>query len=795
MGASIGSLKAKLDLLRSEREWIPAKNLTDIRRYNTEINKLEKSISRLETTKGSRIASNLKDAFSSIPFAGMVNPITAAGAAMFYSAKQSMSFKEGMAKINTTAQLSEVELGKLEKKLIQIGQTNKTDLATVPEGFEKILSQVGDVKTSLEILDAALKGAKGGFTDASVVSGALAQTLSIVGKENTNAKEVLDTLFAAKRVGAGEFADFANYMPGLVAGAQNMGISFKDTAGLFAYMTAKGQSAERASTLISNAFSALSKGDIQKSLEKSGVNMFYTKGELKGKMRPIEEFMGDFKAKLTSFGANDRAKSNWLESMGFVDKEAKAAIAILTGDMDTLNSTLKSTRNAVGETDKAVIASANPMQRMQELWFKMKGMAIQFGGALVTIVDPAVSLLSMTLTGIAAVMDGVGSGFNWWVEKLQQGAPLIVGITAGLTAYTAILVTSTIVTKLSYLWEKRMVYMRLLSMKTTHLLSLAQAKLNAIMLTNPYVLITAAIVAAAAAIYMLTRKTDKLSVTLGEVKNKAAEYYAEEKKGLDAVFEKLNKTNPKSKERNALVDELKRMYPGMNAQLEQELRTTTDTTNAYNELANAIKRKAMARGMEDVMAEESTKLVKLQYKSEQEKLKNAELVAEYEKKNGVGSYSKTASLVETMRLSGNGAGASLVSLFKGLPSDVSTDEQYQEKEQTDLVDKMAKWSAEFKKKNAELFGEDGKVLGVDSITDGTQSTGKSKNTFANSSLNETSDKITSGGSRPTTIIINLQKLQDYIQINTQNVKEGVQNMESQVTEALLRVLNSANQTV
>lgn len=52
MGRSIGSLKQKIDLLRSEREWIPASNLRGIRAYTKEINKLERQIDRLENKRG-----------------------------------------------------------------------------------------------------------------------------------------------------------------------------------------------------------------------------------------------------------------------------------------------------------------------------------------------------------------------------------------------------------------------------------------------------------------------------------------------------------------------------------------------------------------------------------------------------------------------------------------------------------------------------------------------------------------------------------------------------------------------
>lgn len=54
------------------------------------------------------------------------------------------------------------------------------------------------------------------------------------------------------------------------------------------------------------------------------------------------------------------------------------------------------------------------------------------------------------------------------------------------------------------------------------------------------------------------------------------------------------------------------------------------------------------------------------------------------------------------------------------------------------------------------------------------------------------DNISGGGRRPQNITINLGKLQDEINIHTTTVGESAAEMERMITEALLRVLNSAN---
>ena len=59
-------------------------------------------------------------------------------------------------------------------------------------------------------------------------------------------------------------------------------------------------------------------------------------------------------------------------------------------------------------------------------------------------------------------------------------------------------------------------------------------------------------------------------------------------------------------------------------------------------------------------------------------------------------------------------------------------------------------------------------------------------------VKEATDRITSSTVKPTNIYINLGKLQDQIVINASSVTEGAKDMERLVTEALMKVLNSAN---
>lgn len=488
-GKTVGSLKARIDALQAEKEWIPADNLPAIKEYNREIARLTGELNRLETAAGGgKFRKWASEAFDAIPGASLLkNPLVTGMTAATLAGSAGMTFDENMAKVNITAQLDETGLDDLKKRLKQIAADNKTDVQVVPVGFEAINSQVNDVELSLSILDAASKGSKAGFTDLDTVSAALAQTLSIVGKENTTAQEVLDTFFAAKRVGAGEFADFARYMPNLIAGADNLGIAYKEVAGTFAYMTGKGQSAERAATLMENAFSVLGRVDVRKKMEAAGVDVF----DDTGKIRSIVDIFTDLQNVLG--GLNDEQKSSLLEQFGLVDKEAKSAFSVLMSDTEKLRESMHDVANSTGETTAALGYSRNAMQQATEVWNQFKNIGLQVGEIMLPVISAGLIVAGGVLDGVSVVMDAVIGFFSGWYAVVQEGNPVILGLTTTLGILTAAMAVN-------YAWTRRALLigglkkaMDIAQTVATGGLTAAQWALNAAFYASPLGIIAAGI--------------------------------------------------------------------------------------------------------------------------------------------------------------------------------------------------------------------------------------------------------------------------------------------------------------
>lgn len=341
--------------------------------------------------------------------------IAAIGAGLYKSGQLAYEFEKGMAKINATAQLGQGDLGKLKDRLQEIGSQSGGNFERIPDAYEKILSQTEKVNLSLSILETTVKGAEAAMTDIDIVSGALAQTLSVVGEKNTTANEVMDTLLKAKAVGAGEFTDFAQYLPQLIAAGNSLNVSFKDTAGLFSFMTAKGQSAADAAMLMKNAFTALQKNEILEGLDVEGIPLFAD-----GARRNVKDIFLDLSTRLSTL--TDKQKTQFFIDIGLNDAQAKSAFSVLTSDGEKFKKVMEDVNNSLGETQKQLEATANKARDWGNIADEIKGWGVSIGELVLPVVDALVSGIS----GFARDVKGLFTGELFKDQEASDKAKLLV---------------------------------------------------------------------------------------------------------------------------------------------------------------------------------------------------------------------------------------------------------------------------------------------------------------------------------------------------------------------------------
>ena len=335
--------------------------------------------------------------------------------------QMAMQFEQGMAKVNATAQVSQQELGGIRQQIIDIGRNSAVDLQRLPDSFEKINSQINNTEQSLEVLKASVKAADAGFADLDVVSGAVARTMNLVAKEGKNAQDVVDTFMMAKKLGAGEFTDFAQYMPQLIAAGNNLGVSFANTAGTFAYMTAMGQSAADSAMLMQNMFNMLGRGDVVKKLGGMGVNVFNEDGS----MRQIDDIFVALGNKMNTM--SDQGKSNLLESLGIKDQQAKSAFSVMIADADKLRSIMQGVGASSGEAQRTLEATNNPMRTITEIGNQFQAFMLDIGYAILPYASQALTWIRDILV---ATIERVK---EWWSgATLVKDLLWLVGAALGL---------------------------------------------------------------------------------------------------------------------------------------------------------------------------------------------------------------------------------------------------------------------------------------------------------------------------------------------------------------------------
>lgn len=285
------------------------------------------------------------------PYAAVGAAIVAVGAAYYKCVNMALDWQKGMAEVNVTAQLSKTELKELSDQLLDIGSRNVAPLEEIPGAFNKIISAGLDTNKALGALEPTLRASKAGFTELETTAKA---AVSVMNSSGEDINTVYDTLFATLNKGNATFADIAQYLPKIVPDARAAGFALGETAGAWAYLTAQGQTAERATTLMQNAVKALTTKDKINEFQKLGVAIF----DSNGKMRHMTDIIDDLSKKTS--GLTDLQRVDFFDKLG-LDTEAASFFAVATQDAKKFKQTIDATTNSQGALERAYNDSLTPL--------------------------------------------------------------------------------------------------------------------------------------------------------------------------------------------------------------------------------------------------------------------------------------------------------------------------------------------------------------------------------------------------------------------------------------------------
>jgi len=294
---------------------------------------------------------------------------------------------------------------------------------------------------------------------------------------------------------------------------------------------------------------------------------------------------------------------------------------------------------------------------------------------------------------------------------------------------------------------------------------------------GPVALLTAAVVAGTSAFLMFRKRGKEATDTMKKVGEYSKDYYASEKKFLEEHFDKMQKANAKSKERNKLVDELKRQYPGLNEQLEKELRSTNNLNNSKEILISLIKKQAITEGMKQLLTEKSKAVADAELAAYVEEQENKEI----RKRNQYLTQNINDQVGAVGTSGGLGAVGSVSKNVNLVP------------EKTEAKNALNKANKEYNDANNLLKTKEKELLKSLTGIGGNDTSGSGGGTSGYTST--ASDSITGGGKQVKNFYINIDSL---IKENTnmfQSSKDDPQSSQDfmgKLSDALQKVVNDVN---
>ena len=365
--------------------------------------------------------------FLTNPIGAAVTTLTTVGKAIKSAATSAMDWQKGMAQINVTAGLSNEELAKMSDQMLAIGTRNAAPLEEVPQAFNKIISAGLDANQALAALEPTLKAAKAGFVDIETVASAGVNVMNSSGRD-INA--VYDILFGTLQKGAASMGEIAAYLPTVVPVARNAGASLEETAGAFAFMTAQGQSASAAATLLNGAFNSLANPKLLGNFKAMGVEIY----DAEGKMRPMSDIIENLAKQLD--GLSDKEKAAKLSSLG-LDQTSASAFAVMTQDVKKFKETLESVDNSDDALERSLENSMTAADHWAIAMNNIKAFAIKAGEFLLPVITKVGEWAADITGGIIPAIKSVKDFIADW-------SPVILGVAAAFLVLNANTIAATV---------------------------------------------------------------------------------------------------------------------------------------------------------------------------------------------------------------------------------------------------------------------------------------------------------------------------------------------------------------
>lgn len=364
--------------------------------------------------------------------------LTALGVA---AVKVGSGYESSVNKVASIADTTVASIAELSSRVKKMSLDTGKDASELNEALYQTISATGDTANALDLVSAAVKAAKGGFTDTVTAVDGLTTVLNAYGMSVSEADSLANKFLVTQNKGKTTFGELAGSIGNVVPTASAAGVSVDELLSAVAALTANGINTASAMTGLKAALSNIitPSDGASKAAKQMGIDFSASALKAKG----LSGFMSDIQA----------ATNGDSEAMAqlFGSVEALNSVLVLTGNGSKLfNETLD--EMAVNST--ALDNAYNTMSRgLEASLAKLKNSAKVFGisfyesvseplGDTVTLADSYINKLSKafedgSVTALSKSIgdvlgDAIGTVANYLPGAVSAGADVITALAEGL---------------------------------------------------------------------------------------------------------------------------------------------------------------------------------------------------------------------------------------------------------------------------------------------------------------------------------------------------------------------------
>lgn len=376
-------------------------NETELKKYNSAWNTAQEKIDAA-SDKISKAGDALSGVGQKLTL-GVTTPILALGTAVTTAF---IGFEDGMAKVNTIANVSADQLSQLGDGLLDVSNATNTAKDDLTEGLYQALSSgveiVGDGSSALSFMNENAKLAKAGFSDLSTTVDLTTTIINAYGKSQDDINQISDVLIQTQNLGKTTVAELGSTYGKLIPVAKSVNVSYEASAAAMAVLTKNGIATAESSTYLRSMLNELGKegstvSDVIK--DKTGqsfADLMESGYSLSDALLLVQESADEQGVSINNLFSSQEA--------------AIGASTLLNQSGQEYNDTLAAMNDATGLTDAAFEKIADTTgEKMRSSFNRLTNAGTTFGDAVAPMIE-----------GFADIVDNAADAVNGLTDEQQQ---------------------------------------------------------------------------------------------------------------------------------------------------------------------------------------------------------------------------------------------------------------------------------------------------------------------------------------------------------------------------------------